>query len=72
MCRVLPKTPTGNTRFQIVEPGDKIAQMESLDILRNVFIVLRDVLGTVAILFGAYLTLEALPELGRYLRIRRM
>jgi hypothetical protein len=46
--------------------------MESLDILRNVFIVLRDVLGTVAILFGAYLTLEALPELGRYLRISRM
>jgi hypothetical protein len=35
-------------------------------------VFLRNVLGTVGILFGAYVALRALPDLRRYLRISMM
>ncbi len=46
--------------------------MTTLTQVLNALIVLRNVVGVVGILFGAYLVLAALPELPRYIRIKRM
>ena len=46
--------------------------MTALTPVLNVLIVLRDIVGVVGILFGAYLFLSALPELPRYIRIKMM
>jgi hypothetical protein len=46
--------------------------MTTLTQVLNALIVLRNVVGVVGILFGAYFVLAALPELPRYIRIKRM
>lgn len=46
--------------------------MTALTPALNVLIVVRNVVGILGLLFGAYLALSALPELPRYIRIKMM
>jgi hypothetical protein len=46
--------------------------MTALTPVLDALIVLRDVVGVVGILFGAYLFLKAPPELPRYIRMKTM
>jgi hypothetical protein len=46
--------------------------MTNLNPVVNAGVVVCGVVGFVGILFGAYLVLAALPELPRYIRIKRM
>ena len=46
--------------------------MTVLTPLLNALVILRNVVGIIGLLFGAYLLLSALPELPRYVRIKMM
>jgi hypothetical protein len=46
--------------------------MTNLNPVVNAIVIVCSVVGFVGILFGAYLVLAAVPELPRYLRMRRM
>lgn len=46
--------------------------MTNFDPVVNAVVVVCSVVGFVGVLFGAYLVLTALPELPRYIRIKRM
>jgi hypothetical protein len=46
--------------------------MTVLTPLLNALVILRNVVGIIGLLFGAYLVLSALPELPRYVRIKMM
>jgi len=46
--------------------------MTNFNLVVNGIVIVCSVVGFVGILFGAYLVLTALPELPRYIRIKRM
>jgi hypothetical protein len=46
--------------------------MTDLSPVLNALVIVCSVVGLLGILFGAYLVLTALPELPRYIRIKRM
>jgi hypothetical protein len=46
--------------------------MTGLNPVLNVLIVVRNVVGVAGMLFGAFLILSVVPELPRYIRMRRM
>jgi len=48
------------------------SHMTNFNPVVNGVVVVCSVVGFVGILFGAYLVLAALPELPRYIRIKRM
>ena len=48
------------------------SQMTNFNLVVNGIVIVCSVVGFVGILFGAYLVLTALPELPRYIRIKRM